>query len=353
MLSKFIYNDCYKKIPCTGFIYEIDPKGNIRQSFTKEHIAHYKGDDGVVRVSTGYGEWFDGMSVAVLLSIVHRNVTLPIQVLPKLEVLYKDGNLENITPYNTVLKCPEGNLGHPAFPGFCYVPGASRYLINIKGELLSPIKGELLSPYQDANGYWMFGVQPDVGPRTIVGQHRLLALAWLTYPANVDKLDVNHLNTDTSDNDISNLEWATRSRNNFHAHEHGLSNSIPVLVRDIYTGKVSRFYSFEEAGRALDSDSSVVAWRCNAGKDGRVYDGLQYKLETDKTPWAIFANPNEYTLAPMKRRIKVLNSSTGEQREFESMNKACEFLNVKSGTMSYNLCRRETFVVKEFIASYA
>lgn len=350
MLSDYIYNNCFKKVPYTGSVYELDCNGNLRNSFTKKEVPRFD-DEGIVRVTTRAGEWFDGFSLAVLLGITHRNVTLPIRLLSKLEVIYKDGDRSNFRLTNTVWKCPQGELSHPDFPGFCYIPGYSRYLINKNGELLSPIKGELLSPYSDANGYLMYGVQPDVGKRTIVGMHRLISLAWIDYPANVDKLDINHRDTVKSNNALDNLEWATRSRNNFHAHENGLSNSIAVKVRNIYDGEVTTYYSMKDAARSLGINDVTLRWRAINGKDGRVYDGFQYKLESDKTPWVEFDTAGEYRQAPQACKVLVVDNQTEKEHRFDSISKAALFLDVNSGTLRYHLSRSDKTVVNDFLVS--
>jgi len=351
MLSKFIYNDCFKKIPYTGNVYELHPKGELRNTYTKKTARRHTGDDGIVRVTTDTGEWFDDYPLSVLLAIVHRNTNLPFRLLAQLEVIYKDGKLSNFGLYNTVWKSPLGKLMHPDFSGFCYIPGYSRYLIDKDGQLLSPTKGELLSPYSDQNGYLMFGVQPDVGPRTIVGQHRLLALAWLEYPGNVDKLDVNHIDTNKSNNQLDNLEWATRSRNNYHAHENGLSNSTPVKVRDIITNEVTTYYSRQEAGRRLDLDGETIRQRIENGKDGRVYSGLQFKNGDDETPWVIEENLSDYRQAVVGKKVSVSSKSRHVDQTFPSITKAAQFLGMRPATLLYHLKRSDDFEISDYKVS--
>lgn len=349
MLSKFIYNDCYKKIPYTGGVYEIDCKGSLRNSFTKKELRSYVDENGVTYVTSDIGEWFDDFKLAVLLAIVHRNCALPIRTLKQLDVIYKDGNPGNHGLYNTVWKCPQGELNHPDFPDFCYVPGYSRYLINREGELLSPIKGELLSPYVDGNGYLMYGVQPDVGKRTVVGMHRLKSLAWKDYPANVDRLDVNHLDTDKANNDLDNLEWATRSRNNFHAHENGLSNSEPLMVRNVVTDEITTYYSMSDAARHLGLDPDTLFLRVRSGKDGRVYDGQQYKLKSDKTPWLRMASPDDYPKAVIRKPVLVTNVELGKSLRLESVTKAAQYIDVNPGTLNYRLARSNKTVFGNYL----
>lgn len=57
------------------------------------------------------------------------------------------------------------------------------------------------------------------GKRGSIGVHRLVAMAYLPNPDT--KGDVNHKDCDKANNQVSNLEWSTRSENLRHAYKMG------------------------------------------------------------------------------------------------------------------------------------
>jgi len=54
--------------------------------------------------------------------------------------------------------------------------------------------------------------------------HRLVAIAFI--PNTYNKLEVNHIDGNTMNNDVSNLEWCTRTENANHSWKNGLQKKI-------------------------------------------------------------------------------------------------------------------------------
>lgn len=104
-----------------------------------------------------------------------------------------------------------------------------RYEISSKGNIrsLSFIdsygrlrKGRVLKQQVNRTGYCV--VRPSYNDcKTNVSIHRAVALAFINNPD--EKENVNHIDGVKTNNDVSNLEWATASENSIHAVTTGLS----------------------------------------------------------------------------------------------------------------------------------
>jgi hypothetical protein len=81
------------------------------------------------------------------------------------------------------------------------------------------IKSQKIKPALRKDGYLHVHLAKDCKSlnKTV---HRLVAIAFLENPLN--KFDINHKDGNKSNNNLSNLEWNTRSENLYHAYNIGL-----------------------------------------------------------------------------------------------------------------------------------
>lgn len=249
----------------------------------------------------------------VLAAIASKNFRIPIESWDKFEVIFPYGEESN-DPRRMILR-PIEPVEAPEMDGFYEIPGFSMYITNRKGDVYSRNVNRLIEPYTDAMGYTMYGVTPDIGNRTILGRHRLLALAFLKYDGSVDRCDVNHINGVKSDNRLENLEWASRKLNCVHAYSAGLrTDNNPILVRNTYTGEILEFYSAGDCARKLKLSDETARLRAKTQGQQLFFPGFLFKFKADKSEWKqsddIFS---ELIASGLPRQLLITEIDTGRE----------------------------------------
>ena len=104
--------------------------------------------------------------------------------------------------------------------------------------------------------------------------HRLLAILFIPNPLN--KPEVNHIDGNKLNNDLSNLEWVTSSENTLHSFRIGLQKPTkPQLGKKI--GKTSKYrYVMRDRKR----------WKANLKHDGKLVCARNFSNEVAAAHWA-------------------------------------------------------------------
>jgi hypothetical protein len=96
------------------------------------------------------------------------------------------------------------------------VEQAPRYLVSNTGVIVNRLRVDHpLKPSKRPYGYLNASLRIDDGISKCFYVHRLVALAFLPNPEH--KTDVNHKDSDPSNNHVTNLEWVSRAENMAHA----------------------------------------------------------------------------------------------------------------------------------------
>ena len=105
---------------------------------------------------------------------------------------------------------------------FISLPKHPRYEINMDGIIRNAKTKAIKSQYVGSTGYYMisFSYHNKSHPHRV---HRLLAITYIPNPEN--KAQINHINGNKLDYNLSNLEWCTEQENKKHAFDIGLINN--------------------------------------------------------------------------------------------------------------------------------
>lgn len=129
-----------------------------------------------------------------------------------------------------------------------------RYYVSSDGRVLGA--NGLLKPVRGKDGYLRCNIAQD-GKFRLWLVHRLVAEAFIPNPGN--KPEVNHIDGDKANNNVSNLEWVTREENIRHAHKVlRKMGDKPVLnadTGDIYTSLTEAADAVGLSGAGLISDA--------------------------------------------------------------------------------------------------
>jgi hypothetical protein len=107
-------------------------------------------------------------------------------------------------------------------PLFKVIDSYPDFSISQCGKIKRNGTGKILKTFIHKKGYEMVNIKPDGrGAGKTLKIHRLVAAAFIPNPLN--KPQVNHKDGDKTNNDVSNLEWATPRENMKHAFDTGLS----------------------------------------------------------------------------------------------------------------------------------
>ena len=109
--------------------------------------------------------------------------------------------------------------------------GYEDYLIYDDARVYSKKSNIFMKPATFRHGYKLIGLSKN-GKQKFCLIHRLVALHYIPNPEN--KLEVDHISRDPSNNHVSNLRWSTHSEN---CQNKGMPNTNTSGVKNVYYHK--------------------------------------------------------------------------------------------------------------------
>lgn len=235
--------------------------------------------------------------------------------------------------------------------GFRLIPGYTRYKINRYSIVKRIDTGAIMQNRIGKRGhnkdisYRFISVKPDYRNKTkYESLHRLLALTFLPMPIGFETMDVCHLDNNSLNNSLENLEWNTRRENNLQTcRNYNTSFQNPILVFDKKTKEITEYFSIREMERILDLKKGRGEERVLSKGIVLYNDNRAYMLKKDFTgKWPeithVGRRPTNY-----KTRVKYTNKKTNEVIYFNSVFETSKYLSVYKGTIKWRL-RREPYV---------
>lgn len=141
----------------------------------------------------------------------------------------------------------------------------SRYKISRNGVVIGPRSNRPIKQYINSCGYVILGVTKDgSNTHTTVTLSRLLALAWISNPEHLS--DVDHIDNNRLNNNLSNLRWVSHRDNLVKEHRRQLmkrANGRPV--RKVYDDDTfdEVYSSIKEAAEVNELSNTSVAGSAN------------------------------------------------------------------------------------------
>lgn len=340
MLSRYQKKDGFWPVPNTDCNYFANTLGKVKiknGSILEPFIIN---DEYFVNINwyRGYGSY----KVSEIISHTFKPTHVHVFCWSLLNIIYKDENKLNVKAENLIWKFVKP-IESFKYPGFYFIPGFSRFLINRECIAIDSITGNVRNSHNKDN-YIYYSVKPDVGDWTLIGRHRLLCLAFKDYDHNVNKMDVNHIDGIPGNDDLDNLEFVTRTYNCNHAIKLGLKvcvtppKRVPVLVRNIKTDQVFEYKSKKLAAKALDISIATYEKYLKAENQPVFYGDVQTKLKSDNTPWRTDIDLNNISYHEFhSRRITVEDLKNNASTIYPSMNDCAKALSVSRDTIHWRL----------------
>lgn len=186
-------------------------------------------------------------------------------------------------------------------------PYGEVYEVSDCGEVRNKLTGKVLKPF-DKHGYKRVRLCKDKAVFS-TGIHRLVMMSFCPVD-DMDKLEVDHIDGDKSNNTLSNLRWVT--------HEENLSNQEEIERRELRKAETKARHEREKAERKALRHAQALE-----NKKKRRKEYYQAHKEEEKAKSAEWREANREKMAQIKKDWREANRDkvNAYMRDYNSKNK--------------------------------
>ena len=146
---------------------------------------------------------------------------------------------------------------------FVKIEGFEKYEVSNLGKVRNIKSGRILKPHLNHNGYLKHHLYRHDKQKELF-LHRIIATAFIDNPG--EKPQVNHIDENKLNNDLSNLEWCTAKENLIHGTRTKRAAekwSKKVIQLDLNDNVLNEFESMGQAERETGVPRSNISHCCN------------------------------------------------------------------------------------------
>jgi hypothetical protein len=149
------------------------------------------------------------------------------------------------------------------FETFVKIEGFENYEVSNLGKVRNIKSGRIIKPSLNKNGYLRHGLYEN-NKRKFLYLHRIIATAFIDNPGK--KPQINHIDENKLNNDLSNLEWCTERENAIHGTRTkriAEKNFKKVIQLDLNDNVLNEFESIRQAERETGVSRTNISSCCN------------------------------------------------------------------------------------------